>query len=93
MTGFQGSFSIAGSATDNSFHCFAGTITPGMFPTPSFIMGTSVAVETKTDGGTVVFEGTMNQDGTEIFGSPCGDVVETGFACFLRDLQGTCNLP
>lgn len=62
-------------------------------------MGTSVAVEMKTDGGTVVFEGKINQDGTEIFGQydlfggPCGDVVETGFACFLRDLQGTCNLP
>jgi len=94
--GVQGSFGVAGS-DDSS--CFAGTITPGMSPTPSFIMGTSVAIEIKASGGTIVFDGTMNQDGTgifgqyDVFGDPCGGVVETGFACFLRDHQGTCSFP
>ena len=95
-TGVQGSFGVGGS-DDSS--CFAGTITPGMFPTPSFIMGTSVVIEIRASGGSIIFDGTMNQDGTEIlgqydvFGEPCSGVVETGFACFLRDRQGACSLP
>jgi hypothetical protein len=96
--GSEGSFGLTGTSGDES-RCFAGTITPGTFPSPSFIMGTSVAFEIKTSGGTVVFDGTMNQGGTEILGTydviggPCNEFVVFGFACFLRDRHGTCSFP
>jgi hypothetical protein len=35
----------------------------------SFIMGTSVALEIKTDNGTVTFLGTLNRDRSEIRGA------------------------
>lgn len=94
----EGSFGLTGTSDDES-RCFAGTITPGTFPSPSFIMGTSVAFEIKASGGNVVFDGTMNEDGTRILGSfhviggPCNDFVTFGFACFLRDRHGTCSFP
>jgi len=58
-----GSFGVSGKATlDTS--CFgSGTITAGTFPSGSFILGTSVALEIDTSNGMIVFVGTwdMNQ--------------------------------
>lgn len=65
----EGSFGIAGAVTF-SRSCFSsGTITSGTFPSGSFIMGTSVALEIKTDNGTLTFLGTLNRDRSEIRGA------------------------
>jgi hypothetical protein len=61
--------------------------------------GTSVAIGIKARGGNIVFDGTMNQDGTKISDTTTSSatlaavLVETGFACFLRDEQGTYSFP
>jgi hypothetical protein len=55
--GLTGNFNFDGS-------CFSsGKLTPGMFPTPSFILGTSVALYIPTGNGTVAFVGTADPDG------------------------------
>ena len=64
----EGSFGISGTVTFLA-SCFgSGTITPGTFPSGSFIIGTSVALEIETDNGTVTFVGTLNRDRSEIRG-------------------------
>jgi hypothetical protein len=64
----EGSFGISGTVTFNT-PCFSsGTITPGTFPSGSFIIGTSVALEIETGNGTVTFLGTLNRDRSEIRG-------------------------
>lgn len=58
-----GSFGVSGTATVNT-SCFgSGTITAGTFPSGSFIIGTSVALQIDTSNGMIVFVGTwdMNQ--------------------------------
>jgi hypothetical protein len=58
-----GSFGVSGTATLNT-SCFgSGTITAGTFPSGSFIMGTSVALQIDTSNGRILFAGTwdMNQ--------------------------------
>lgn len=58
--------------------CFkSGTINPGAFPSGSFILGTSVALEIETDNGTISFHGTANQATGEI----AGDYVVSDGTC------------
>jgi hypothetical protein len=65
----EGSFGISGTVSLRT-SCFgSGTITPGTFPSGSFIIGTSVALEIKTDNGTVTFLGTLSRDRSEITGN------------------------
>jgi hypothetical protein len=55
--GLTGNFNFDGA-------CFSsGKLTPGTFPTPSFILGTSVALYIPTGNGTVAFVGTADPDG------------------------------
>jgi len=55
--GLTGDFNFDGA-------CFnSGKLTPGTFPTPSFILGTSVALDIPTDNGTIAFVGTADPDG------------------------------
>ena len=65
----EGSFGVIGTVTFNTSCFSSGTITSGTFPSGSFIMGTSVALEIKTDNGTVTFLGTLNRDRSEIRGA------------------------
>ena len=59
----EGSFGLTGPFTFDGACFKSGTITSGTFPSASFIMGTSVALEIKTDNGTIVFLGTADSDG------------------------------
>lgn len=64
----EGSFGISGTAT---FHtpCFSsGTITYGIFPSGSFIIGNNVALEIETGNGTLAFLGAYNWTTGEIRG-------------------------
>jgi hypothetical protein len=55
-----GSFGVSGTATLNT-PCFgSGTITAGTFPSGSFIIGTSVALQINTGNGIIVFVGTWD---------------------------------
>jgi hypothetical protein len=65
----EGSFGIEGEVTFTT-PCFSsGTITPGTFPSGSYIIGSSVALEIETDNGTVTFLGTLNRDRNQISGN------------------------
>ena len=56
----QCSFGITGTATFDT-PCFsAATLSPGSFPSGSFILGTLVSLEIKTDNGTLAFLGTVD---------------------------------
>jgi hypothetical protein len=67
--GPDGSFALSGTVTFTS-PCFgSGTIKSGRFPSGSFILGTSVALEIETNNGTVAFSGTNNQNTGEISGN------------------------
>ena len=82
----EGSFAITGTATFRRSCINSGTITPGTFPSASFIMGTSVALEIKTDNGTVAFLGTFNRDKSEIDGAYTvsgGSCDQTGIAVLV----------
>jgi hypothetical protein len=65
----EGSFGITGTVTFRTSCFSSGTITPGTFPSGSFIIGTSVALEIETGNGTVTFLGTLNRDRSEIRGA------------------------
>ncbi len=81
----EGSFAISGKVTFNT-SCFAsGTITPGEFPSGSFIMGTTVALAIETGNGTLAFLGTLDRDKSEI----SGDYTVSGGTC---DQTGTALL-
>jgi len=72
-----GSFGVSGTATLNT-SCFgSGTITAGTFPSGSFIIGTSVALQIDTSNGRILFAGTwdMNQ------GVISGDYTISGGTC------------
>ena len=93
-----GSFGIGGEVDDSgNVGCLSGTISPGMFPSPSFIIGSSLSLEIETSDGTIVFLGTLNQAGTEfigthhIVGGTCNGFL--GGACFGRDFHALCHLP
>jgi hypothetical protein len=56
----DGSFGITGTATFDT-PCFSATaLSPGSFPSGSFILGTLVSLQIKTDNGTVTFVGTLD---------------------------------
>jgi hypothetical protein len=59
----EGSYGISGQIyTDNS--CLkSGTITSGTFPDASYILGSSVVLEIKTDSGVLTFLGTEDGGG------------------------------
>jgi len=65
----DGSFGLTGTVTFNGSCLGSGTITPGTFPSGSYIMGTSVALEIQTSNGTLTFGGTLSPDRSEISGS------------------------
>ena len=65
----EGSFGISGTVSFRTSCFSSGTIKPGTFPSGSFVIGRSVALEIKTDNGTVTFLGTLNQDRSEILGA------------------------
>jgi hypothetical protein len=59
----DGSFPITGTATFDT-PCFkAGIIHPGTFPTGSWILGMSVALQIETSNGILTFVGTLDQSG------------------------------
>src|SRR5437762_4532552 len=62
----EGSFGVSGTVSFRTSCFISGTIKPGTFPSGSFIIGTSAALEIKTDNGTVTFLGTLNRDRCEI---------------------------
>ena len=73
----EGSFGLEGTVT-LSTPCFSsGTITPGAFPSGSFIMGSSVALEIATGNGTINFLGTLSDDRTQL----SGDYTVVGGTC------------
>jgi hypothetical protein len=65
----EGSFGIQGTITFRTSCFSSGTLTPGTFPSGSFIMGTLVALEIKTGNGKVNFAGTLDRDKGEISGN------------------------
>ncbi len=81
----EGSFAISGKVTFNTSCFSSGTITPGAFPSGSFIMGTTVALAIQTTNGTVAFLGTLDRDKGEI----SGDYTVSGSTC---DQTGTAVL-
>ena len=96
----DGSFGLTGKVetnnTTNLLSCFLGTIASGTFPSPSYIVGTSLALEIQTDDGTVTFLGGLKQDG-EIWGhhTVSGGTCDgySGGACFGPDPRGGCSTP
>jgi hypothetical protein len=65
----EGSFGITGTVTFSTSCFSSGTITSGTFPSRSFIIGTSVALEIETGNGTVAFLGTANPATGQISGN------------------------
>ena len=81
-----GSFAINGTATFDT-PCFSpATLSPGSFPSDSFILGTLVSFEIKTDNGTVTFVGTTD---TPVNGTIRGAYTVSGGSC---DQTGTAVL-
>lgn len=81
----EGSFGVTGTVLSNTSCFSSGTIKSATFPSGSFILGTSVALEIQTDNGTVAFLGTANQSTSEI----SGDYTVSGGTC---DQTGTAVL-
>jgi hypothetical protein len=82
----DGSFPITGTATFDT-PCFsAGTIQQGTFPSGSFILGMSVALEVETGKGILTFLGNLNQSGD---GAVSGNYTVSGGGC---DDSGTAVL-
>jgi hypothetical protein len=65
----DGSFGLTGTVTFSGSCLGSGTITSGTFPSGSYIMGTSVALEIQTSNGTLTFVGKLSTDRSEISGS------------------------
>jgi len=94
----DGSFGVSGTVTNACSGCstLSGTISSGTFPSPSFVLGTSVVLEIETPNGTVVFRGTVKESGSKIVGRHqfVGGTHDgkSGSACFARLSQtgGTC---
>jgi hypothetical protein len=81
----EGSFGVSGKVTFNTSCFTSGTITPGTFPSGSFIIGTTVALAIQTANGTFAFLGTLDRDKGEIG----GDYTVFGGTC---DQTGTAVL-
>ena len=60
---FEGSFGLGGTATFDDVCFRSGVITPGIFPSASFIIGSSVVLDIKTNNGTIAFLGRADPDG------------------------------
>jgi hypothetical protein len=58
----EGSFGLTGTFNFDGACFNSGKLTPGTYPTPSFILGTSVALNIPTDNGTIAFAGTAGPD-------------------------------
>ena len=82
----EGSFPITGTATFSA-PCFnSGALMSGTFPSGSFIIGTSVALEIQTGNGVVSFLGTANPTTGQISGNYTvsgGTCDQTGTAVLL----------
>jgi hypothetical protein len=74
----DGSFPITGTATFDVPCLGAGTIQPGTFPSGSFILGMSVALEVETINGTLTFLGTLDPSGA---GAVTGNYTVSGGGC------------
>jgi hypothetical protein len=82
----DGSFPITGTATFDA-PCFsAGTIQPGTFPSGSFILGETVALEVETGKGILTFLGNLSDSGS---GEVSGNYTVSGGGC---DDSGTADL-
>jgi hypothetical protein len=73
----DGSFGLTGTVTFKGSCLDSGAIASGVFPSGSYIMGTSVALEVQTGNGTLTFVGTLNSDRSEIK----GNYIVSGGAC------------
>jgi hypothetical protein len=74
----DGSFPISGTATFDT-PCFsAGTIQPGTFPSGSFILGDTVALEVETGKGVLTFLGNLSESGS---GEVDGNYTLSGAGC------------
>jgi len=58
----EGSFGLTGTFNFDGACFNSGKLTSGTYPTPSFILGTSVAINIPTDNGTIAFVGTAGPD-------------------------------
>ena len=58
----EGSFGLTGTFNFDGACFNSGKLTSGTYPTPSFILGTSVALTVPTDNGTIAFLGTAGPD-------------------------------
>ena len=59
----EGSYGISGQLYIDNSCLKSGTITPGTFPDASYILGSSVVLEIKTDNGVIKFVGMAAGDG------------------------------
>ena len=64
-----GSFSVGGDAAFDIECLSSGTMKAGKYPSGSFILGTSVALEFDTNSGVLHFAGTLDPDTNQISGS------------------------
>jgi hypothetical protein len=67
--GTEGSYAITGTATFRRSCFSSGTLTPGAFPSGSFIIGKSVALVMNTGNGILSFLGTEDPNKPEISGA------------------------
>jgi hypothetical protein len=58
----EGSFGLTGNFNFDGACFNSGKLTPGTYPAPSYILGTSVALKIPTDNGTIAFVGTAGPD-------------------------------
>lgn len=65
----NGSYGISGTVTFTGSCVSSGTLTPGSFQSGSFVLGTSVGFQIKTDNGTLLFSGQLNQAAGELNGN------------------------
>jgi hypothetical protein len=78
----DGTFALKGTLSFTTSCFSSGTITSGRFPSGSFIMGTSVALEIATGNGKITFLGTADEGN----GSITGNYMLSGGTC---DQTGT----
>jgi hypothetical protein len=79
----EGSFAATGTATFDTPCVSAATLNPGSFPAGSFVLGTLVSIEIKTNNGTVNILGTVDPNTELIQGAYTisgGTCDETGTA-------------
>ena len=74
----EGSFGLTGNFNFDGACFNSGKLTPGTYPTPSFVLGTSVALKIPTDNGTIAFVGSS---GPDTGGLIEGTYTVTGGAC------------